>query len=447
MMDYLWLSAALALGQAGAGSPDATTGQPATNAPQPVEIAAPLLPPPAAPAAAAPAAPATPPPPRWLLMKELQGTWAGNLLDGNRMSISGWTLGSFTASSVANQNLPENFNYRANEPIMQQTWLRFQRSVVTTGTVEPTYGFQSDWIFGTDYRFTLPQRGIWHDQITDRANGEPNNYGVDPVQFFAEAYYPTIGRGLDVKVGRFYCPCGIESLEATSMPLISHAYTFANGLPFTHTGVLGTLTVTPVWTVQAGLVVGSDLFLDPSDEPTAVLTAQWTQPGGRNIVKGTVVVGPGKFDAERTVNHINIANLDFTHLFNPVLSYNLEVAAGYERHIPDTTDRDGNPVVLGTATWAGVVQYVNYTISPRLAATLRAELFDDPQGVRTLAAPGAVVTDTKGLYEALTLGYTWKIRPGLILQQELRYDHNGESRPFEGNHSLLTAATGLTVRW
>src|SRR5262245_21843962 len=70
-------------------------------------------------AAEAPApAPPPPPPPaapaeRWPLMKELQGTWPGWLLDGNRMQVTGWTEVSFTPSSDRRENLPMGFNYKA----------------------------------------------------------------------------------------------------------------------------------------------------------------------------------------------------------------------------------------------------------------------------------------------------------------------------------------------
>src|SRR5437899_3289039 len=56
---------------------------------------------------AAPAPPApSPPADRWLLMKSLQGTWPGWLLDSNRLSVYGWTDMTFTASSDAHINLP-----------------------------------------------------------------------------------------------------------------------------------------------------------------------------------------------------------------------------------------------------------------------------------------------------------------------------------------------------
>src|SRR5207244_3940309 len=119
----------------------------------------------------APPSPA-PAPDRWPLMKALQGSYPGWLLDGNRMQIYGWTEGSFTASSDRHSNLPMGFNWRANEPLLQQNWVRFERSVLKTGTTDPTFGFRTDTILpGADYRFTLA-RGIWDAQLT-AAGGQP----------------------------------------------------------------------------------------------------------------------------------------------------------------------------------------------------------------------------------------------------------------------------------
>src|SRR5947209_7977431 len=93
----------------------------------------------------APAEPAPPPPAaaptpeRWALMKALQGTWPGWLLDEQRIRVSGWTEASFTASSDRDTNLPMGFNYRANDFLLQQNWLRIERPVVTGGTTEPTF--------------------------------------------------------------------------------------------------------------------------------------------------------------------------------------------------------------------------------------------------------------------------------------------------------------------
>src|SRR3954467_13740534 len=92
------------------------------------------------------AAPAPSSPDRWLVMKSLQGTWPGWLLDSERLRISGWTDASFTASTAERSQLPMGFNYRANDFLLQQNWLRFERPVITSGTTEPTFGFRSDTI-------------------------------------------------------------------------------------------------------------------------------------------------------------------------------------------------------------------------------------------------------------------------------------------------------------
>src|SRR6516225_6843626 len=138
----LLLGGALALGPSsipGPSPPDpqaiekAGPGQPSTapgDGPEPLNLTV-TAPPPPPPAVAA--APAGAVPDRWLVMRSVQGSWLGVLLDDNRMSVSGWTEVSFTASSSARRDqLPMGFNFRANDFLLQNNWLRFER------TVDPT---------------------------------------------------------------------------------------------------------------------------------------------------------------------------------------------------------------------------------------------------------------------------------------------------------------------
>src|SRR4051794_5968384 len=82
--------------------------------------------PPAEPPAAAPPAP-PPAADRWLLMQALQGTYPGWLLDGNKVQVSGWTETSFTASTDRFGQPPMGFNYRADEFLLHQHWLRVEK--------------------------------------------------------------------------------------------------------------------------------------------------------------------------------------------------------------------------------------------------------------------------------------------------------------------------------
>ncbi|HZT79911.1 MAG TPA: outer membrane beta-barrel protein [Gemmataceae bacterium] len=394
-------------------------------------LTAALLPGQAPPVAPAPAveapAPAPPPTPdRWPLMRSLQGTWPSWLLEGNRMQVYGWTQGSFTGSTDRVSNLPLGLNYLANEALLQQNWLRIERQVVTSGTSEPTFGFRNDWILpGTDYRFTVA-RGLFDGQLTAN-HGRPNRYGIDPMQFYAEAYFPTIGRGMDVKVGRFFSQYGVESTDAVSNQLLSHVYTYLYD-PFTHTGLLTTTKLTDAISVQAGLVLGSDNFIDPTDNPTAIGSLKWAPPNGRNSVLFSFIVDKGRFDRVHNFHNPEVFDLIWAHKINPRLTYTHEMLYGFTTNVPDT----------GFANWFGSISYLTRDLTPRLSTTARMEFFDDFQGQRT---------GSKGLYTAITAGLNFRPRRWMMLRPELRYDHNGESRPFEGNHGLFTAATDLILRW
>jgi hypothetical protein len=378
---------------------------------------------------AAPETPAPPPAPapdRWLLMKALQGTWPGACLDAERMQVTGWVDASFTASSASHNQLPFGFNYLANQGLLQQNWVRFERSLVTSGTTEPTFGFRSDTILpGSDYRFTLA-RGVFDSQLTAN-DGRPNTYGIDPIQFYGEAYFPTIGRGLDVKLGRVFCQYGVEANDAPSNALLSHAYTFIYD-PFTYTGVMSTLKLTDAWSVQAGVMLGSDIFIDPADSPTGMGGFKWAPPDGRNSVFFSFIAGSGRFNQERHFNNPEVLDLVYTHQFNARWNYNYETLLGYQTHVSD----------LGTAYWFGVLNYLTYTFTPRLSATTRVEFFDDAQGQRT---------GFKGLYSTCTAGLSFKPRKAITFRPEIRFDYNGESRPFENQHGLFTASSDIILRW
>lgn len=372
-------------------------------------------------------APAPPPPPaeRWPLMQALQGTYYGWLLDGNKLRVSGWTEVSFTASTDRFDNLPMGFNYRANEFLLQQNWLRVEKPVDQNATT-PTFGFRCDTILpGSDYRFTVA-RGLFDGQLTAN-NGEPNTYGIDPVQFYAEAYFPQVGRGLDVKVGRFFAQFGVESIAAVDNPLASHAYNFIYN-PFTHTGLLTTLKLDDAWSVQNGLVTGSDVFIGPAAVPTYIGSVKWAPPSGPDSVLFAVILGPGRFNQPQNFNNPQVFDLVWTHKINGRLNYTLDALFGYQTNVPGS----------GTATWQGVVNYLTYTIGPRLSGTARLEFFNDPQGQRT---------GFEGLYTALTLGANFRPHPWVLLRPEVRYDYNAASAPFEGKHGLFTAAMDVVFRW
>lgn len=363
---------------------------------------------------------------RGLFMRELQGTWPGALLDDNRMQLTGWADMAFTASSASQSNLPMGQNYFANDFQLLQNWVRLERTVVTSGTTEPTFGFRTDWILpGTDYRFTLA-RGIFNSQLTAN-DGLPNYYGFDPIQFYTEGYFPTIAHGMDVKFGRFYAICGSESNEAVSNNLTSHAYNFIYN-PFTHTGLLATMKLNDAWTIQTGLILGSDDFIDPVDTPTFLGSIRWAPVGGRDNLYVHCLAGNGRYNDSRLWYNPDLWNIVYVRQLDARLSYTLDILHALQWNVPE----------IGFATWYGIVQYLNYQFTPRVNGTVRLEFFDDCQGFRT---------GFEGLYTEVTMGLQFRPWRSLIFRPEIRFDYNGPSRPFDDSHSLVTAAADVIVRW
>jgi hypothetical protein len=321
--------------------------------------------------------------------------------------------------------------------------------VVTSGTTEPSVGFETDTLIGSDYRFTLP-RGLFTSQLLN-ANGASNLYGIDLVQHYASLYVPTLFRGVEFRVGRVYSTITpLESNEGVSSPLLSRSYMF-NFDPFTHCGLAAYVTVSPAWTAMAMLANGNDVYFgDPSEELRFVGSLKWTEPGGgRNTLELDASMGRGKFvtafafptaTAGATSNeplgrnNANVVDGAWSHTFSRVLTGSISVLFGYQTNVPGIARPNG----YGTATWLSSTQFLTYTISPRLSAVMRTEAFDDFQGQRT---------GFEGLYLAATAALVFKPRADVQIRQELRYDYNPESAAFEGKHQLFTAGADVVFRW
>ncbi|MCE9568310.1 MAG: porin, partial [Planctomycetes bacterium] len=86
----------------------------------------------------------------------------------------------------------------------------------------------------------------------------------------------------------------------------------------------------------------------------------------------------------------------------------------------------------------GAVNYFIYKHTDKITSTIRAEVFDDNQGVRTGFA---------GLYTEVTYGVAWQPKPGIIIRPSVRYDNNSTSAPFDGKHDMWTGAFEMIFRW
>ena len=84
------------------------------------------------------------------------------------------------------------------------------------------------------------------------------------------------------------------------------------------------------------------------------------------------------------------------------------------------------------------MKYLNYNFNEQMSGIIRAEAFYDAEGSRT---------GFEGWYCAGTVGAVYKPKDSVIFRPEIRYDYNGYSRPFTGQHGILTAGADLIIKF
>lgn len=359
----------------------------------------------------------------YLLMRSLKGTGFGNLLDDNGISISGWVQGNYTASSADRTNLPTTFNDRANFFQMNQNFLRINKDI-DTSKEEFQLGFRTEWILpGTDARFSQ-SRGLF--------NGQTGDYQFDLFQAYGEAYLPNVGpKGSTVRVGKFATLVGYELVQGAETPFVSRSYLFQYN-PFTHTGAMVTTQLDDTWTVVNGLVQGADNTFSSPNQATYIGQLKWAPKEGKSNALFNVVLTDPRFDASRGFPFYNVYNLVYTRNISDKFTYVLDATFS---HI------DGAPLgngAVGSATWYGAANYLIYKHCDNVTSTFRAEVFEDTKGFRT---------GSQGTYTALTYGVAYAPKPGVIFRPFARYDHNSDSRPFEGKSNLYTAGMDVILRY
>jgi hypothetical protein len=356
------------------------------------------------------------------------------------------------------------WNDRADQALLQQFWVEIEKPI-DQEKCEIQTGWKIDYLYGSDYRFTLA-RGFLNNQLKNyrpdprELNGfEQNIYGSDIPQYYVNWWLPGVGgQGTEVLVGRMFCQFGYESVMAASTPLMSRSYAFNWAPPFTHFGIMATTKVDKSLTVKNMLINGNDVFFDGSQEWRYQGQVVMTSEDEKDSLAVAADVGRGKFNASRpngplqgvtTIgtayepfgrNNINVFDLVYTHKVDDKLSYAFEALYGYQQGVPAiaTGSAANFGGASGTCNWASLVTYLNYSYSDKLSSILRLEAFCDAQGQRT---------GFEGIYYSATYGIQCKPCDDLILRPEIRYDYNGYSRPFTGRHDIFVAGFDAIVKF
>jgi hypothetical protein len=303
-------------------------------------------------------------------------------------SAGGWvSIGAHTAADTL-------FNTRPDEIQLHQAWLFAQKSIDTADGFD--IGGRIDYIYGTDgpntQSFGTGARG-W-----DNSWDSGSDYGHAIPQLYFEAGYGD----LSVKMGHFYTIIGWEVVQATGNFFYSHAYTFNNSEPFTHTGALATYNLSEDVTVWGGYVLGWDSgFDDNGDAFLGGVSAQVTED-----LKLIYAAVGGRFGEDRFAG--NSRGYMHSIVADYAVSDNLQYI--FQSDLLDTE----NNAQAGLVNTIGINQYLIYTLSDCWAVGGRYEWYNN-EGIYTAFGDETDI-------HALTAGVNYRPHANLIVRPEIRWD-------------------------
>jgi len=365
-----------------------------------------------------------------------------------RFKISGWIDSGMTFnpdSPQSNQNFGRLFDDRANEPLLNQLVINFERErAPQPGQFD--WGFKLQFMYGSDARF-IHSLGLF-----DRTANE--TLQPDLVEAYLNLHFPVMTEGgLDLKLGKFVTLEGAETIDPRNNFFYSHTYIFNFGIPFNHTGALATFHASKLLDLYAGITRGVNASVDDNNDNPAFHGGV-----GLNLLDGklsalaTTHIGPETPSDNRHNRYLN----------------DLTITAKPTKNFTSITDLNYIYDEAADATGYGVAQYFIYTINDVFSIGVRGEIWRDADAfyVASFAENddaldglrgGSVTIDPrtvgggKTTYGAVTLGLN--IKPpvpkpaaSLVIRPELRFDRalNG-TRPFNDSSERSQFTAGIDV--
>jgi len=308
----------------------------------------------------------------------------------SRTKLYGWIEPGFNFSTSERSLAPLSYNIYANRLVLDQAVICLERLPDTVQTSRVDFGFRLIALYGTDYRFTAA-KGYFSQQSL-KFNRQ---YGFDPALEYADIYIPQLASGLNIRVGRYSAPAGIESQFAPGNYNYTHSLLFTVD-PSTQTGILATLKLNQRWLVQAGVHSGNDVApWTPDARPSLTACISFTSKTQQDDFYGCV---NGINNGRYAYNNVQQFDATWYHKFSKSLHIATEAWYMYERDVPNVAGNVANPAPLEPGAngafcapeqlrcfapeWAAV-NYIEKELSSRNFLSLRTDFLNDIKGQRT----------------------------------------------------------------
>ena len=342
-----------------------------------------------------------------------------------RIKIYGWLNGGFnvsTSNKGDGANSPASYYYSPNRVTADQQVLYIERLPNTVQTEHVDWGFRFAQLYGQDYRYTTA-KGIFSQQLV--ARNRQNGY--DPVMAYVDVYFPHVGKGLNVRMGRYISLPDIEAQLAPNNYTYSHSLLYTVD-PYTQTGIVGSLKLSDHWLLQAGFSGGNDVAPWTKDvKPTFTGCVDYTWHRGTDASYTCInSLNDGKY----AYNNVQSYYETWYHVITPHTHMSTETWYMYERDVPNIAANVAHPLQTEVgangafcsvgeqrcfAPEVAVVNYVEHEYNKHNYLSIRNEFVDDIKGQRTGYA-------TK--YSEHLVGYGHWIGSTVLFRPELRLEHS-----------------------
>jgi hypothetical protein len=381
-----------------------------------------------------------------LLMQGLNKAGLKSALAGAKLEIDGWVESGYTFDHRHGSDnypviIPGPFNHEnGNHYMLNQAVIRIARDVSST---KFDVGGMIEFMYGSDAA-RIHAGGLGYDGSDPTDNGSPddpdsasaslatiNNFNpmwqFDIPQAYVTVNVPVGNKGLQVMVGKFATLLGYESFNAVDNALYSHSYLYSN-IPFTHTGMLGSMQITDQLGAKLGVTRGWDMATEDNNGAVDALGRISFKVNRQLNLELNFSVGP---ENNNDTAHYRTA-IDPIIRWQPTNALQLGLEMLYVYDGGRNADFNGSTIGHGYGDFWGGALYAGYKLNDNFTVNARLEYahnYFDRLGDLTDVhnTIDSVHLPALNIYE-ITLGVTIKPLPkhellkSLTIRPEIRYD-------------------------
>jgi hypothetical protein len=335
----------------------------------------------------------------------------------NSLGLSIYLQGGYTfnfRNPDSETNEQRIFDQKANTFLVDLAQVQFVKDPPVGGL-----GYKLKVSFGETAKF-----------IHSKGLGDPNDV-VDLTEAYVN-YVAPLGSGIKLQFGKFVTPYGAEVIEARDDFNYSRSFLFNYAIPFTHTGFMAGYTFSKTLTANIYVVNGWDVTNDNNKGKTFGTSFVVTpiEPFSMNF---GFMYGP---EQPHHSSHYRFL-FDWVGTFKAAKNLTFVVNTDYASEARDPINSGRN------SRWYGVAGYVKYDFTEWFSTSIRAEYFDDKDGVRTGIAQKL---------KEITITPEFRLLKNVLLRPEYRHDWS-DNGGFDSKHTAFskksqdTIALGIMYTW